>query len=46
MKKVLTLDYQKWRCGLDDLNKLGEGSTALLNDEGYMWLSLVNSPFN
>lgn len=33
--KKLILDYSKWICG-GGLNKLGEGSVALLNKEGYM----------
>lgn len=32
----LILDYNTWRCGAEGPNKLGEGTTALLNDEGYM----------
>lgn len=35
-KKQLTLDYSKWRCGDNDINRLGEGKTLLLNDRGYM----------
>lgn len=34
--KPLILDYSKWRCGGDSKNRLGEGTTALLNKEGYM----------
>ena len=32
------LDYNVWRCGtkLDCLHSLGEGSTYLLNEEGFM----------
>jgi hypothetical protein len=32
----LVLDYSKWRCGLRSHNQLGEGSTSLQNEEGYM----------
>lgn len=31
-----TLDVSKWRCGFESENKLGDGNTMLLNDEGYM----------
>jgi hypothetical protein len=35
--KQFILDYSKWRCGRDSAtNKLGEGYTRLLNQEGYM----------
>ena len=30
------LDYSTWRCGGDVDGHLGEGQTALLNEEGYM----------
>lgn len=35
MKKFI-LDYSKWRCGLRGENKVGEGHTRLLNEEGFM----------
>jgi len=31
-----TIDYETWRCGSDGPNKHGEGSTMLLNGDGYM----------
>lgn len=35
--KKLILDYSKWRCGGDNgQNKLGDGTVALLNKEGFM----------
>lgn len=34
--KTLTLDVSKWRCGSDGDHRLGQGSTLLLNDEGFM----------
>ena len=34
--KTLILDYSTWRCGGDGINKLGEGNTALLNNQGFM----------
>lgn len=30
-----TLDYSKWRCGSNGINKLGDGWTYLLNPQGY-----------
>ncbi len=35
MKKYI-LDYSTWRCGDDGVNKVGYGTTMLLNKEGYM----------
>lgn len=35
MKKLI-LDYSTWRCGGNDLNKLGIGDTCLINKEGFM----------
>lgn len=34
----LVLDYSKWRCGGDGdgVNKLGEGTTQLLNTDGFL----------
>src|SRR5688500_5363036 len=32
----LILDYSKWRCGEDGINKVGECIVALLNDQGFM----------
>lgn len=32
----LILDYNKWRCGGDGVNKLGEGAVALCNSLGFM----------
>lgn len=34
--KKLTLDVEKWRCGVNGKNKLGEGETLLINDKGFM----------
>ena len=34
--KKLILDYSKWRCGEGSEYSVGEGGTALLNEEGYM----------
>lgn len=34
--KKLILDYSKWRSGFNGKNKVGEGDTCLLNDEGFM----------
>lgn len=34
--KTLILDYSTWRCGNDGEQRLGEGATCLLNNEGYM----------
>ena len=31
----LTLDYSKWRSGEDGPNKIGQGTTSLLNKEGF-----------
>jgi hypothetical protein len=33
---VLILDYEQWKCGLDDPHNLGKGPTVLLNNEKYM----------
>ena len=30
------IDYSKWRCGGNGENKLGEGETYMLNQEGFM----------
>ena len=30
------IDYSKWRCGGNWENKLGEGETYMLNQEGFM----------
>jgi len=40
----LILDYSKWRCGKDGENSLGEGSTLLLNDEGFFCCLGLFSP--
>jgi hypothetical protein len=32
----LILDYSKWRAGGSGINKVGEGVTALLNNNGFM----------
>ena len=49
--KKLVLDYSKWRAGgdLNGPNKVGEGLTSLLNDEGYMcclgqWICQLGAP--
>lgn len=34
--KTLILDVKTWRCGANGNNRLGKGSTSLLNNEGYM----------
>lgn len=37
MSKTLVLDYSTWRCGGNrGKNKLGKGSTYLVNDQGFM----------
>ncbi len=36
IKQTFTIDCNTWRCGDNGMNKLGEGNTILLNDEGYM----------
>lgn len=30
------INRKKWRCGLNSINKKGEGPTLLLNSQGYM----------
>lgn len=35
--KTLILDYNTWRCGGDGINKLGEGNTSLLNNQGFLF---------
>jgi len=35
-KKTFVLDYSKWRCGDNGINKLGKGKTELLNTSGFM----------
>jgi hypothetical protein len=47
--KQLILDYSKWRCGDDGENKIGTGTTALLNDQGFMcclgqWCHQLGAP--
>jgi hypothetical protein len=47
--KELILDYSKWRCGDDGDNKVGTGTTGLLNDQGYMcclgqWCHQLGAP--
>ena len=32
----LILDYNTWRCGSEGVNKVGEGSTLLLNNQGFL----------
>lgn len=49
--KELILDYSKWRCGDDGENKVGSGTTALLNDQGFMcclgqWCQQLGAPDN
>ena len=36
IKQTFTIDCNTWRCGDNGDYKLGEGSTVLLNKEGYM----------
>jgi len=36
MKNKLILDYSKWRCGGNSVNKIGESGTEMLNEQGYM----------
>jgi len=36
IKQTFTIDCNTWRCGDNGKYKLGEGNTALLNDEGFM----------
>ena len=37
MRKIkVVIDRSKWRTGANSLNKTGEGSTYLLNEEGFM----------
>jgi hypothetical protein len=36
IKQTFTIDCNTWRCGDNGDYKLGEGSTTLLNKEGYM----------
>jgi hypothetical protein len=33
--KELILDYSRWRCGGQGSNRLGEGDTLMLNEEGF-----------
>jgi hypothetical protein len=35
-KTKFILDYDKWRCGLNGINCLGNGPTNLQNSSGYM----------
>jgi len=35
MTKTLILNYSKWRCGGDSINKIGRGDTYLRNSSGF-----------